>query len=246
MKLSHRKNIYYWKTDRPYGEGNVQRPNNADVQDLTVLLRNYLVNYFRIDLIDLRPGNGQGNHVTFLADYPDTTYFIRIENGPEMDDYMDVESAVLKKVNAIGVPSPRVFHSDKSRLHVPFAIQIIEYIDCVDLNVLDKDGKLDILPIAEKIGAYVAKWQSITFKKFGLFDAAAFATDNALVGFHDNYRDYFFLKLGQASSISEADFFPGKETGGRNKSTGRKPSSPAGYFARLSGTQRPRTMEHPG
>lgn len=193
MKLNHRKNIYYWKSDRPYGDGNVQSPDALDMEELAEMLREYLTSFFRKDLVDLRPGGGQGNHITFLADYPGITYFIRVENGPEMDDYMDVESAVLRQVNAIGIPSPEVFHSDKSRSHVPFAIQVIEFIESEDLNVLDKDGELDIISIAESIGRYVARWQYITPAKFGLFDASAFAETNELVGFHDRYADYFLL-----------------------------------------------------
>ena len=50
-----------------------------------------------------------------------------------------------------------------------------------------------MLAITENIGRYVAKWQQITFPGFGLFDPAALSDRNELVGYHTNYRDYFFL-----------------------------------------------------
>lgn len=193
MKLNHRKNIYYWKSDRPYVDGNVQSLDTINLFELEELLRDYLITNFKKGLVDLRPAGGQGNHITYLAFYPDDTYFIRVENGPEKDDYMDVESAVLRQVNAIGIPSPKVFHSDNTRSRVPFAIQLIEYIDSKDLNVLDKEGELDIITIAESIGQYLARWQSITPQNFGLFDALAYAETNLLIGFHKSYSDYFLL-----------------------------------------------------
>ncbi len=207
MKLNHRKNIYYWKSDRPYVDGNVQSLNTINVVELEELLRNYLIHHFKKDLVELRPAGGQGNHITYLALYPDDTFFIRVENGPEKDDYMDVESAVLRKVNAIGIPSPKVFHSDNTRSRVPFAVQVIEYIECKDLNVLDKEGELDIIAIAESIGQYSARWQSIQPQHFGLFDAAAYAETNQLVGFHKTYVDYFLLNWDKHLDYLQHEYF---------------------------------------
>jgi len=193
MKSNHRKNIYYWKSDRPYVDGNVQDLDTAHMADLVDQLSNYLSTTFRHDLIQLKPAGGQGNHITFLAAYPNSTYFVRVENGPERDDYMDVESAVLRKVHEIGIPSPKVFHSDNTRAKVPFAVQVIEYINSKDLNELEKEGRLDMLAITESIGKYVAQWQQIAFPGFGLFDPAALLERGVLEGYHTAYRDYFFL-----------------------------------------------------
>lgn len=210
MKLNHRKNIYYWKSDRPYVDGNVQSLDTLNLVELKKLLREYLIVHFRKGLQELRPAGGQGNHITFLAFYPGETYFIRIENGPEKDDYMDVESAVLRQVNALGIPSPEVYHSDNTRSHVPFAVQVIEYIESKDLNVLDKEAELDIITIAESIGQYVARWQSITPQKFGLFDVAAFAETKTLIGFHNNYSDYFLLNWDKHLDYLQQAEFLGK------------------------------------
>jgi hypothetical protein len=193
MSLNRRKNIYYWKSDRPDVKGNVQSLEPCKYPELEETVRCYLIDNFKKDLIDLRPANGQGNHITFLALYPDRTFFIRVENGFEKDDYMDVETAVLRQVNAIGIPSPRVFHSDGSRHKVPFAIQVIEYIESKDLNILDKKGELEINVVAKSIGNYIAQWQDITPLKFGLFDPSILVNEKVLEGYHNTYRDYFLL-----------------------------------------------------
>ncbi len=210
MKLNRRKNIYYWKSDRPYVDGNVQNLDPSNREDLEKVLREYLIDHFKKDLADLRPAGGQGNHITYLAIYPGQTYFIRVENGPEKDDYMDVESTVLRKVNAIGIPSPKVYHSDNSRSKVPFAIQVIEYVESKDLNELDKRGELRTVDIARSIGRYVAQWQSITTVKFGLFDPSVLVERGTLEGYHEVYSDYFLLNwdkhldyLGEALFLGE-------------------------------------------
>ena len=212
MKLNLRKNIYYWKSDRPYGEGNVQILNEKGFSELEKSLIQYLNTFFKEGLLELSSGGGQGNHITFVANYANNKYFVRVENGPEMDDYMDVESEVLRQVNASGIPSPFVYHSDKSREHVPFAVQVIEFIQHDDLNALDKAEALEILPIAETIGKYVASWQKIKPENFGLFDASIFDTTGKLVGFHSSYEDYFFLNWhSHLSYLQENDFLtPGQ------------------------------------
>jgi len=193
MKLNNRKNIYYWKSDRPYAMGNVQDHSKVDMSELGEQLHTYLTEYFRPGPFELRLGGGQGDHVTYLAIYPDQTYFIRIDNGPENDDYIDVESAVLQRINALGIPSPKLFHCDSTRIRFPFAIQIIEYINSKDLNEHEKNGDLDILTIAGFIGESVAKWQSITPSKYGLFDRSVLIEQEHLQGYHNTYRDYFLL-----------------------------------------------------
>jgi len=193
MKFDNRKNIYYWKSDRPYALGNVQDHNSADLIEMEKLLRIYLTEYFQQGVFELKLGDGQGDHVTYMAIYPHQTYFVRIDNGPENDNYIDVESAVLQCINELGIPSPKLFHCDSSRTKFPFAIQIIEYINSKDLNALEKNGELNILTIAESIGRFVAKWQSIRPSKYGLFDRAVLMEHNRLEGYHDTYRDYFLL-----------------------------------------------------
>ena len=69
--------------------------------------------------------------VAELADSVDllnTAAFVRVEDGPERDDYIEVESRVLADVRALGIPAPRVFAVDASRQRVPFAWQVMECI----------------------------------------------------------------------------------------------------------------------
>ena len=66
MKLNRRKNIYYWKSDRPYVDGNVQGLDKSNRGELEKMLREYLIIHFKKDLVGLRPAGGQGNHITYL------------------------------------------------------------------------------------------------------------------------------------------------------------------------------------
>lgn len=188
-----RENIYYWKSDRPYAEGNVQINDESDEIVLKMQVFEYLKSYFNTSDFKLMPGSGEGNHKTYLADFEGVRYFIRLENGPEKDDYMDVESRIIKEINKIGIPSTIVFHSDGSRESVPFAIQILEFINFKDLNNLYKKGEIDLIKIAGNIGQLIAKYQSLTFQKFGLFSPRILKSRNELVGYHNHYHEYFFL-----------------------------------------------------
>jgi len=207
MKLNDRKNIYYWKSDRQHTQGNTQDLNRSDILKLQEQLKEYLTAHFKTGLLKLSPAGGQGNHITLLAMYIDQTYFVRVENGPEKDDYMDIESAVLQKINHSGIPSPKLFHSDSSRQNVPFAIQVIEYIKSSDLNILEKKGELELIKIAMDIGKYIAKWQQITFPKFGLLNPLALSEKNILEGYHDTYRDYFLLNWDMHLQYLQDSFF---------------------------------------
>ena len=80
---------------------------------------------------------------------------------------------------------------DASRERVPFAWQVLEFIDCPDLNQLHKAGTLDLAQAAREIGANVARWQAVQPCGFGPFDASLLR----LEGFHPRYEDYFFLHL---------------------------------------------------
>jgi fructosamine-3-kinase len=157
------------------------------------LLRPVLSDYFGSDDVALRSGNGQGNHLTYVAKHNTIQRFIRLENGPEGDDFMEIEARVLAEIKALGIPAPTVFAADATRSVVPFAYQILEYVPYADLNKLYKEGTLNLPVIAEKIGQYVAEWQTIRFNGFGPFDPAKLRKEDRLVGLHPTYRDYFLL-----------------------------------------------------
>lgn len=188
-----REKVYYWKSDRPYAAGNTHRTAAHDFVAIESQLFNYLNQYFKEGLLEVALAGGQGNHITYLANYVDKCYFVRLENGPEQDDYMLVGSKVMESVKSAGVLVPTVYLTDVSRLYVPFAIQVMDLIPDQDLNELEKNGVLDILGVAASIGENVAKWQSVKIDKYGLFKPECVRDHHILEGYHDSYEQYFFL-----------------------------------------------------
>jgi len=184
-----RRDIYYWKCDRPAAfHGTDNRIASRDA--LTAQVQGELTRHFSTNRVVLSPAAGQGNHLTWLAEVDDTAMFIRVENGPEQDSHLLVESALLDRVRSSGVKTPKVYGCDVSRTRVPFAWQALERIAAPDLNHWFKQGTLDQSSIAFEIGVSVAKWQSITLDGFGVLD-------ENLSGYHTHYADYFYLRLEQ-------------------------------------------------
>ncbi|MCB1237151.1 MAG: aminoglycoside phosphotransferase family protein [Verrucomicrobiae bacterium] len=182
-----RRDIHYWKCDRPaafHGTATRLEPDPG-MEDA---LRGALRDHFGARSIVLKPGVGQGNHLTWQAEVDDLSLFLRVENGPEEDDHLAVESALLDRVREIGVPTPRVFGCDATRSRVPFAWQALERLTVPDLNHWQKAGQLEVAKVAFQIGAVVARWQSIEPKGFGILDGE-------LEGYRSSYADYFFLRL---------------------------------------------------
>jgi aminoglycoside phosphotransferase (APT) family kinase protein len=150
-----------------------------------------------VEPVALRDGGGQGNHVTFLAELPGgQRRFVRIEDGPEQDDYIAVESLVLDRVRACGVPTPRVHATDATRREVPFAWQVLDQVPQPDLNRHFKAGTLDAPAVAEQIGRLIATWQAVPVEGFGPFDAARAQSDGRLIGLYLRYEDYFMTRFG--------------------------------------------------
>lgn len=182
-----RKDIYYWKCDRPAAFHGTQTRVEADA-DLASRLEKELCMHFDTTSVVLSPGAGQGNHLTWNAEVDGKAMFIRVENGPEKDGHLAVESALLDRVRQVGVVTPRVFGCDASRSRVSFAWQALERVSAPDLNHWFKQGTLEVPKIAFEIGVAVAKWQSITFDGFGVLD-------EDLHGYRASYADYFNLRL---------------------------------------------------
>jgi len=191
-----RADIYYWKCDRPaafYGLGGRAPAQPSD--ELASALAGVLTRHFG-ERIALRPGVGQGNHVTFAATIGGRDTFIRVEDGPDGDDYMEVESHVLRAVARLGVPAPAMLHVDATRRDVPFAWQVLECIPFPDLNRHWKEGRLDLPRIAPKIGAHIARWQSLALGAgYGPFSTELVRTAGELRGYHASYADYFHTRL---------------------------------------------------
>ncbi|MGV3660949.1 MAG: phosphotransferase family protein [Prosthecobacter sp.] len=184
-----RQNIYYWKCDRPAAFHGTHARGVPDTQ-IAQQLRESLQQHFSARNVDLSAGAGQGNHLTWNATIDGVSMFIRVENGPEKDGHLAIESAIIDQVRGTGVPTPRVHGCDATRTRVPFAWQALERINAPDLNHWFKQGTLDVPRIAFNIGSAVATWQSLSFAGFGPFD-------DSLRGYHSTYADYFHLRLEQ-------------------------------------------------
>lgn len=185
-----RADIYYWKCDRPAAfHGTQVRGGRVDAH-VEALLHVALRRHFNAKDVTIQTTASQGNHLTWSAEVDGTPMFLRVENGPENDDHLAVESAVIAQVRATGVPTPQVYGVDATRKEVPFAWQALERIEAPDLNHWHKQGTLDVARTAFEIGAAVGTWQALTFEGYGPLDAA-------LRGYHARYADYFQLRLDQ-------------------------------------------------
>lgn len=228
-----RSAVYYWKCDRPAAFRGVQavaaeRPRPG----LEALLGAAIERALRRGPATLRPAGGQGNHLTFELALGGEDYFVRVEDGPERDDYLEVESHVLGAVAALGVPAPRVIGVDASRHEVPFAWQVLEHLRQFDLNRHFKEGRLEPVRIAHALGAAIARWQALTPPGFGPFDPQVLRDHGRLEGFHPTYADYFFLHLERHLGFLSARGFlaPGEVAAIREEVTCHAPllALPAG------------------
>jgi aminoglycoside phosphotransferase (APT) family kinase protein len=214
MTPAPRSTTYYWKCDRPAAfHGTAERAR--DRTGLEGPLADVLRKTFPGSEVTIAAVATQGNHLTFTARFDGArtsdgrgpnagdVLFVRVDDGPERDDYIEVESQLLAAVRALGVPAPRVYAVDASRREVPFAWQVMDRIDAPDLNKLLKEGRLDLPLVAEQIGAAVARWQSVETVGFGPFDPAVLresqrrGESGRLQGFHARYADYFQLHLAR-------------------------------------------------
>ncbi len=215
--MSNRKSIYYWKCDRPsaFRTLNTTGIGENDLRDIRESLLLLLGKRFGNPGFSLKPGGGQGNHLTFLAE-PETgaAYFIRIENGPESDNYMEVEARVLDSVRAAGVPTPVIYAVDSSRKEVPYSYQFLQHFNEPDLNQWYKTGSLNLTGIARYIGQSIARWQSVKPGGFGPFDPEVLKDQGILKGFHTGYPGYFFLNLHKHLSFLASNGILSEEESG--------------------------------
>lgn len=186
-----RKSIYYWKCDRPASLHGVSPESRVATGFLDAQLRESLSKHFPGDFV-LNPGSGKGNHLTYRMRHEGREMFVRVENGPEGDTHLDVESRVVTAVKNVGVPAPKVFFTDATRSQVPFAFQVIEFFDCPDLNQIYREGHLPLEKVAREIGEAVARWQLISIEGFGPFCQNEV---ERLTGYHSTYETYFRLNL---------------------------------------------------
>jgi aminoglycoside phosphotransferase (APT) family kinase protein len=194
--MSSRAGIYYWKCDRAAAlHGTSLQGAERDAPRVARRLEEMLRAPLGADALEVRPAGGQGNHLTFTAHAGAQSWFVRVEDGPEGDDYMEVESALLAALRPLGVAVPRVFYSDATRVQAPYAVQVLEHIRAPDLNQAFKAGALDLEAALARIGAVVAQWQALQVEGFGPFDIAALRAGRGFVGLHAHADDYYFLNF---------------------------------------------------
>jgi len=209
--MPDRRDIYYWKCDRPAPFHGIVR--TRDGESVEPALRAALMAHFAPEPVELRPGTGQGNHLTWRARIGETEAFIRVEDGPERDDYLEVEWLISKHLPNLGVPGPKVLAVDASFREVPFAWQAMEFLPFPDLNQHWKRGDLDTETVTRDIGVAVAKWQELRPQRFGPFSVPEALHHGNLEGLHPRYEDYFLLRLdGHLAFLAEKGFLSVEET----------------------------------
>lgn len=213
--MGKRTGIYYWKCDRPSAFFAIDKPAVSNtLEQIEIQLRSLLEKYFGDTYFTLKQGSGQGNHLTFLARHTEGTYFLRIENGPDEDDYMEVEAEIMRRVRNLGIPTPKIFAVDASRKEYPFAYQIMEHLAFRDLNELYRAGDLNLSAILIQLGKDMALWQSIPIEGYGPFDVDGLRTDRCLKGLHADYPSYFGLNLeNHLNYLVDHDFFSAQYAG---------------------------------
>lgn len=195
-----RPDIHYWKCDRPAAfHGTEERPDGGGSGDepLKAQIREALRTSFGASRIELSPAASQGIHRTWLAKIDGQETFVRLDDSPDGEDRLEMESAVLGEIAKTGVPVPRVLACDASRTRSPFAWQALERIPQPDLNHWWKNGSLATAAIAREIGAAVATWQDVPVDGYGPFHLGAWRQRAVLRGFHVRYADYFQLNLAR-------------------------------------------------
>jgi len=192
--MASRENIYYWKCDRPSAFFSIKGDNNSMLQVERGIME-ILSDHFGGNDFALFPADGQGNHLTLIAVHGGTNYFVRIENGPEGDEYMEVETTLMDRVRPTGVPTPHIYAFDATRGHYPFAWQLMEMVPHPDLNRLYKAGELDSQKVMHQLGSYIAVWQQIVGSGYGPYNTTCLRNYGQLTGLWPAYRNYYLLNL---------------------------------------------------
>ncbi|WP_395743945.1 phosphotransferase [Prosthecobacter sp.] len=221
-----RQDIYYWKCDRPAAFHGTQTRGAADAK-IEQQLREVLQRHFVTQVVELCTGIGQGNHLTWNAKVAGQPMFMRVENGPEKDGHLAIESALLSRVRESGVVTPRVYACDATRTRVPFAWQALERISSPDLNHWFKQGRLDIPRIAFSIGSAVAHWQQITLPNFGTLKWSAPKWSAQSSVRHE--RPFAPESLAELSAYNLEQSAPGEAPRSKSPVRNERPLAPESY-----------------
>ena len=207
-----RENIYYWKCDRENAFHGSRELGKRDASKVLREVEDYLGEALKT-AVSLRPSSAPGNHLTAIARIGKEEWFARIEDGPEQDPYMEVESRLLRDLADLDIPTPAVRFCDASRQHIPYAIQVLENIPHPTLNDCVKANETSPLHFAQEIGASVARWQEIDPGGYGPMRVSTLRDENRFEGCHRRYPDYFHLHLDDhLCRLVEGDFLSLEES----------------------------------
>lgn len=198
----HRRNIHYWKCDRPAAFHGTA-PSDA-AHRIQPVLQSLLASHFRCPNLAITPSGGQGIHLTWTCRSHESPLFIRVAHGPETDSQLGVESALLSHLRGLNIPVPRVIASDASRRDVPFGWQALELIPHPDLNHWHKQGCLNHHEIPFEIGRNIARWQAFRPPGFGILELTS---EGNFEGPHPSYADYFNLNLSRHLGFLQSQHF---------------------------------------
>ena len=211
LGMSNRVNIYYWKCDRPDPFSTLGKSCLSDEQaKLDFCIEKICKDFFKEDYV-LEKAVGQGNHRNFVVRHNDKPYLIRIESGSDNDDYMVVETEMIRRVGQSGIPVPEILHVDTSRTEIPYAYQIMECLTCPDINTIYKNSELDTAEVMKQLGGYIARWQSLTAEGFGFFDTDLLNAEGSLRGLCGTYPEYYRLRLDDHLTFLVARGFIGQQ-----------------------------------
>lgn len=188
-----RTGIYYWKCDRASAFHGIT--GDRDLSGMETLLHEALRSHVFDESFTLTALPSQGNHLLWRAETARGRHLVRVEDGPERDDYQVIEARVLDRVRECGVPTPRVLGVDASRSQVPFSWQAMEWVDMPNLQHWHAKGELDLARIMPEVGRAIAHWQSVRVTGFGPFTTQGQVDDPALSGLHASHADYFHTRL---------------------------------------------------
>lgn len=202
----NRRDIYYWKCDRPsafHGTELRRVPEMGLEENLIAAMRRR----FDAKAISISPTGSQGHHLTWRAFIDGRPMFVRVQDGDDDDGHLAVESKLTQAIAGEGVPVPEIYAMEKRTPFAPFAWQAMELIPHPDLNDWFKRGELAIPQIASSIGSAVAQWQRIRPRGFGPLHTPTRRVASQFVACHARYHSYFHVRLAQHLSFLEAKGF---------------------------------------
>lgn len=192
-----REGIHYWKCDRGSPFHGIRNRDEISLPESE--LKAAMEDSLGRSIASMEYQESTGNHLIWLVTVEGgiskPEYLVRVEDGPEGDGYLAVESFLLDKVRGEGVPTPRVIACDSSRKRSTYAWQLLENIPYPNLQYWNERGELSLLEIAPTIGEAIAKWQQVAVAGFGPFRAEFVHERATLKGYHSSYSSYFNLNL---------------------------------------------------